>query len=217
MPRIVITDLGTGNLRSVCKAIQYVTDSADIVVTDDAEIIGNADYLILPGQGAIGTWMAQLKSRQKLEQAICDRLEQVPVLGICLGLQAMFDLSEENQGTPCLGKLKGVVKHFHSHSRHKAGQQKGYKVPHMGWNEVAQTRPHPLWQGITDDERFYFVHSYYVESGDRQEVMGTCEHGNRFTAAAGRGNLFATQFHPEKSQNAGLRLLKNFVNWNGDF
>jgi len=219
MKRIVIADLGTGNLRSVSKAAEAVTDAGRVDITGSPEMIGNADYLILPGQGAIGTWMDQLKSNRGLEQAIGERLNHGPVLGICLGLQALLDDSEENGGIQGMGLLQGSVRHFSRHPIHidSIDRAARYKVPHMGWNNVKQTRSHPLWRGIADNARFYFVHSYYVESANQQQVMGQCEYGNCFTAAAANENLFATQFHPEKSQYAGLRLLRNFVNWNGVF
>jgi len=219
MRSIVIADLGTGNLRSVSKATEAVTNVSRVDITSSPEMIGNAEYLILPGQGAIGTWMDQLKSNHGLEQAVRARLNDGPVLGICLGLQVLLEYSEENEGTKGIGLLQGNVRHFSQHPVHinsiKSKRVVRYKVPHMGWNNVKQIQSHPLWYGITDNERFYFVHSYYVESTHQQEVIGQCEYGNYFTAAAANRNLFATQFHPEKSQHAGLQLIKNFVNWNG--
>ncbi|NKB78060.1 MAG: imidazole glycerol phosphate synthase subunit HisH [Gammaproteobacteria bacterium] len=225
MGKIVIVDLGTGNLHSVCKAIEHVSSTKSVCITNQPSVIRAAEYLILPGQGAIGTWFNQLQSNPELEQAVRDRLKSGPCLGICLGLQALLEHSEESGGINGLGILGGSVKHFSSNPHHantyldkknNTTPQITHKIPHMGWNEVRQTLPHPLWQGIADRERFYFVHSYYVHSTHPQQIMGQCEYGNLFTAAAAKGNLFATQFHPEKSQHAGLQLLKNFVNWNGD-
>ena len=221
MKKIVIADLGTGNLRSVSKAISHVTVAQmsgkyEVMISAIPEEIENADYLILPGQGAIGTWFNQLEADQALNHAIRKRLGSGPVLGICLGLQALYHDSEENNGTPGLDILPGQVRHFSINPCHQHADSKSdLKIPHMGWNNVAIVNDHPLWHGIKDGERFYFVHSYYVESSNKMQVSGECEYGNTFTAAAAHGNLFATQFHPEKSQQAGLKLLKNFVNWNG--
>ncbi len=217
MKKIVIADLGTGNLRSVSKAVARVSPHADVCITANTQAIESADYLILPGQGAIGTWFSQLNSNADLQHAVSSRLGDGPVLGICLGLQALYSQSEENGGTAGLGVLCGVVKHFSNHPQHQAGNQQTtrLKIPHMGWNQVNQRADHPLWHGIDDNARFYFVHSYYAASDNQDEVMGECEYGNRFTAAAATGNVFATQFHPEKSQQAGLQMLKNFIHWNG--
>lgn len=220
MTRIIIADLGTGNLRSVSKALAFVSRDTDVSITAEADAIESADYLVLPGQGAIGTWVNQLNSNSALKSAVSKRLKEGPVLGICLGLHALYNHSEEHGGTSALGILPGSVKHFSSHPKHQQTCQTTagkLKIPHMGWNQVHQCADHPLWHGIDDKERFYFVHSYYVESALKEQVMGECQYGNRFTAAAGCGNIFATQFHPEKSQQAGLKMLKNFINWNGSF
>jgi glutamine amidotransferase len=220
MTKIVVADLGTGNLRSVSKALTFVSSDADVSISADTNAIEGAEYLVLPGQGAIGTWFNQINTNAQLKTAIVNRLQDGPVLGICLGLQALYSTSEENGGTEGLGLLAGRVKHFSSHPLHDT-QVQGVehsvklKIPHMGWNQVNLCSDHPLWHGIDDKERFYFVHSFYVESENRNQVMGECEYGNKFTAAAGSKNIFATQFHPEKSQHAGLQLLKNFINWNG--
>jgi len=213
----VIADLGTGNLHSVKKAAEYVAEDRRVTVTNDAEVIGNADHLILPGQGAMGTWLAQLGADSALEAAIKYRILNGPCLGICLGLQALFDHSEENDGTEGLSILEGSVRHFSSEWPSSESAQPTLKIPHMGWNEVKQTQAHPLWQAIENHERFYFVHSYFADSSVDAQVTGQVEYGHWFTAAAAIGSIFATQFHPEKSQVAGLQLLKNFVNWNGDF
>lgn len=227
MNSIVIVDLGTGNLRSVSKALTVVSSDAAVSVSAEPQVIESADYLVLPGQGAIGTWFEQLNSNEALKNAVKNRLDDGPVLGICLGLQALYGHSEEDGGIQGLGLLPGCVKHFASHSCHQQDPGNGaqstittadrLKIPHMGWNQVNKCNEHPLWYGIDNDERFYFVHSYYVESEIKNQVMGECQYGNRFTAAAASKNIFATQFHPEKSQHAGLQLLKNFINWNGSF
>ncbi len=216
MNRIVIVDLGTGNLRSVSKAVACVGSGHEVRVTANPEEIATADYLILPGQGAIGAWIRKINHDPALEHTLRKRLGEGPALGICLGLQALYGDSEENQGTRGLDILKGRVRHFSSHERHQSTvPAQRLKIPHTGWNTVSIVNDHPLWHGIEDGERFYFVHSYYVESDDRGQVAGECGYGNRFTAAAAHENLFATQFHPEKSQRAGLQLLKNFLRWNG--
>ena len=215
MSCIVIVDLGTGNLRSVSKAVEYVSAGARVGISADPAVIAAAGHLILPGQGAIGAWHSQLNEDSALHSAVIGRLRQGPVLGICLGLEALYTRSEENGGTPGLGLFAGTVRHFAGAEGHSTGSRGSLKIPHIGWNRVRHSRAHPLWHGIDDQQRFYFVHSYFVDSAERAEVVGECEYGGIFTAAAARDNLFATQFHPEKSQQAGLQLLKNFVNWNG--
>lgn len=216
MPAVVIVNLGTGNLRSVRKALEHV-GAGEVSVSAEPADIRNAGYLVLPGQGAIGTWMHQLGQQPELADAVRGRLEEGPVLGICLGLQALYGYSEENGGTECLGLLEGEVRHFDTGAPvdENTDPISRRKIPHMGWNQVRQETDHPLWRDIEDNRRFYFVHSYYADSADGADVAGTCEYGNRFTAAAARGNIFATQFHPEKSQRDGLQLLHNFIHWNG--
>lgn len=224
MASVVIVDLGSGNLRSVAKAVVHVCAAARVCVSAEPAVIKAADHLILPGQGAMGAWTRQLNANPALRAAVIGRLSAGPVLGICVGLHALYTHSEENGGTPGLGLFAGTVKHFaRAHAEQHVTEQhdssNGYgdplKIPHMGWNRVRHTRDHPLWHGIDDQQRFYFVHSYFVDSQSGAEVVGECEYGNVFTAAVARDNLFATQFHPEKSQRDGLRLLENFVNWNG--
>lgn len=244
MPGIVIVDLGTGNLRSVSRAAAHVAGGGNGAVCISAEprVIASAAHLILPGQGALGAWIARLNAAPDLRAAVLARLRAGPVLGICLGLQALYARSEEGGGLPGLGLLQGTVKHFTgAHRRMNGGDDDGdggdlannaaadvdtgesnnanpprLKIPHMGWNRVRRVRDHPLWHGIDDGARFYFVHSYFVAAGARDEVAAEADYGVTFTAAAARANLFATQFHPEKSQQAGLQLLHNFINWNGD-
>jgi glutamine amidotransferase len=214
MTTVAILDYGMGNLRSVSKAVEHVAANAKVQLTHDAEILRQADRVIFPGQGAIASCIQAL-DKYNLHAVLSECLAEKPFLGICLGLQALYDESEEGGGTACLGVLPGKVKKFPaSMNDSESGQL--LKVPHMGWNQVSQTRAHPLWQGIDQDERFYFVHSYYVESADQASVAGTTLYGLQFTAAAARNNIFAVQFHPEKSQHAGLKLLKNFVSWDGN-
>lgn len=207
--KIVVVDLGTGNLRSVAKAVEYVVEDQQVIVSHLPDVIDSADRIVLPGQGAVGTWMKQLE-QEHIRESITEALNNKPVLGICLGLQALFESSTEYAGGTCLGRLPGKVEHF---SRYLSDIDPRLTIPHMGWNNVAQVRPHALWNGIEDGARFYFVHSYFARCENPDDEVGVCEYGIPFTAAAARDNLFATQFHPEKSQQDGLQLIRNFVNW----
>lgn len=209
MATIVVIDYGMGNLRSVSKALERVANGSLVQVTSDPEHIRRADRVVLPGVGAIRDCMNELK-RLELVEALREAAEHKPLLGICLGMQALLGYSEENGGVEGLGLFPGRVRHFG-----EALTKTSLKVPHMGWNRVRQPRPHPLWKGIDDGARFYFVHSYYVDADDESTVVGTSDYGIRFAAALGRDNVFATQFHPEKSQRAGLELLANFARWDG--
>jgi glutamine amidotransferase len=215
--QIAIIDLGIGNLRSVAQALSTVADEADILVTSDAKLIAAADKLVLPGQGAIGSWFAALEQRG-LHDVINQSLNEKPMLGICVGMQAMFRHCEEDGGVDGLGLFDGTVRHFRNFHAPLATQQDKMKIPQMGWNQVTQTIKHPLWQGIADQAYFYFVHSYCAnlsQGADSNVVFGTADYGHKFIAALGRDNLFAVQFHPEKSHRDGLQLFRNFVNWNG--
>ncbi|MYB35362.1 MAG: imidazole glycerol phosphate synthase subunit HisH [Gammaproteobacteria bacterium] len=215
--RVVVVDLGTGNLRSVTKAINTVSPNSEVHVSAEPSVITDADHVILPGQGAIGTWLKQLGPGSELRQAVVSALGNKPVLGICLGLQALYRYSSENGGQKGFDLISGTVRHF-SEAETGFGTGVGQdmrKIPHMGWNRVRHTRTHPLWKDIGNGERFYFVHSYYADSQDPDQIAGQTEYGITFTSAAAQDNLFAVQFHPEKSQRAGLTLLKNFINWNG--
>ena len=208
---IAIVDCGMGNLYSVKQALLHaVSGNPRIDITDDATMIGNADKVVFPGQGAAEDCMAAIV-RKGLVETLAAAAAEKPFLGICLGLQVLFDHSEENGGTNCLGVMSGQVKHLNT-----AVPGKGrYKIPHMGWNNVKQTRAHPLWHRINDDEYFYFVHSYYVVPGNERWCAGYADYGMTFSCAVASGYIFAVQFHPEKSSACGLRLLKNFGNWNG--
>ncbi len=210
MQSIVIIDFGSGNLHSVAKAVEHVAPRAEVRVSADPAVIAAADRVLFPGQGAMGSCLAAMADRG-LEPALRQALTEKPFLGICLGLQALFETSEEDGGTPGLGLFRGRVRRFPATG--PTGEV--LKIPHMGWNRVYHSRPHPLWAGIPDGERFYFVHSYYARADDPREEAGRCEYGVAFTAAAARGNVFAVQCHPEKSQRAGLKLLENFVHWDG--
>lgn len=211
MSSIAVIDYGMGNLRSVQKALEHVAPGVDVHVTSDAALIAAAERVIFPGQGAIGDAMRQL-AHMRLLEPLRTAVVNKPFLGICLGLQALFDHSEEDGGTDGLAVFPGRVKRFPARTPKPEG---GFlKVPHMGWNTVHQTHPHPMWRHIAQDSRFYFVHSYYVEKASASEVIGgVSDYGLEFVCAAARGNVFAVQFHPEKSQHAGLQLLKNFTAW----
>ena len=207
MSTVAVIDYGMGNLRSVCKALARVAPEANVRLAADAAAVRAADRVVFPGQGAIGGCITAL-GRDGLQAAVLDAIKTKPFLGICLGLQALYEHSDEGGGIDGLGVLPGRVRRF-------APADPTLKVPHMGWNQVQQTSLHPLWAGIAPDTRFYFVHSYYADSADPRWVTGTTDYGVRFTSAAARANIFAVQFHPEKSQQAGLTLLKNFMAWNG--
>ena len=210
---VAVVDYGMGNLRSVSKAVEHVAAGRAVVrVTDDAREIENADRVVFPGQGAMRDCMGELAAHGLLDpMRAC--LGAKPVLGICMGLQVLFDSSEEDPDTPGFGWLAGGSVRFSSGATDRQGRR--LKVPHMGWNRVHQRFDHPLWLGIDDAERFYFVHSYYVCPDDDGVVAGSSEYGLEFTAAIAGEQLFAVQFHPEKSQRAGLALLSNFLAWDG--
>jgi glutamine amidotransferase len=204
---IAVVDYGMGNLRSVCNAIARAAPKASVKLTSSPVDIDGADRVVFPGQGAIAGCITALE-RDHLRDTVIKAVRTKPFLGICLGLQALYAFSEEGGGTPCLDILPGAVRRF-------APTDRGFKVPHMGWNQVHQQRAHPLWKGIEQDTRFYFVHSYYADSAEARDAIGTTDYSLPFTSAAARDNIFAVQFHPEKSAQAGLRLLENFVSWNG--
>ncbi len=211
MSTVAVLDYGMGNLRSVAKALEHVAPKARVVLATDARAIAGADRVVFPGQGAIKGCMHALV-RDDLRAAVIQAARERPFLGICLGLQALYERSEEGGGVAGLGLLAGSVRLFSS-PVDAAGAR--LKVPHMGWNRVRQVRAHPLWEGIEDETRFYFVHSYYADSAEAPETVGVTDYGVRFTSVAAYGNIFAVQFHPEKSQRAGLRLLQNFMAWDG--
>ncbi len=215
MNTVAVIDYGMGNLRSVCKAIEHVAPKARVRLTAAAADIRAASRVVFPGQGAIGGCMTALETGG-LRESVLEAMHSKPFLGICLGLQALYDFSEEGGGTPCLSLLAGSVKRFPAEKMTDTATGLMLKVPHMGWNQVRQISPHPLWNGIPQDTRFYFVHSYYADSADAPDIAGETTYALRFTSAAAHANIFAVQFHPEKSQRAGLRLLENFMAWDGN-
>jgi len=209
---IVVVDYGMGNLRSVAKALAHVAPSEEVVVSSDAAVILRADRVVLPGQSAMPDCMKGLVASglvDTVRKVLADR----PFLGICLGLQMLFDASEEGP-TECLHAISGSVVRFRDQAMSAPGGAR-LKVPHMGWSPVRQVRPHALWAGIEDGERFYFAHSYHPVPEDSSLTAATVDYPSAFTCAIARANIFATQFHPEKSQRAGLTLLANFVTWDG--
>jgi glutamine amidotransferase len=214
MVDIAVIDYGMGNLRSVQHALSTAAPHASIVITSDPAVVKQAARVVFPGQGAMPDCMRELDAR-KLREPVLEATKNKPFLGICIGLQMLFEQSTEGD-VPCLGVLPGTVVRF-SHDLQDA-QGNRLKVPHMGWNQVHRTAQnhenHPMWQDIPQDERFYFVHSYYVQPKDDTLVQAVCDYPEPFVCAVARGNLFAVQFHPEKSHTAGLQLLRNFVNWN---
>ena len=214
MTSVAVIDYGMGNLRSVVKAIEHVAPRARVLLTSNADEVVRADRVVFPGQGAIAGCMTALDACH-LRAAVLQAVQTRPFLGICLGLQALYDFSEEGGGVKGLGVLPGRVPRFPPDRMHDDATGQALKVPHMGWNQVQQVKGHPLWKDIPDGSRFYFVHSYFVNAGERADVAGITEYGLRFTSAAARANIFAVQFHPEKSAQAGLKLLKNFMAWDG--
>jgi len=214
---IAIVDYGMGNLRSVYQAFHHVAPDANVLIARTPEEILTAERVVLPGQGAMPDCMKHLQESGLLE-ALLDAAKNKPLLGVCVGEQMLFDQSAEVRAnpssawTPCLGLIPGEVRRFELTGKLQPDGS-AYKVPHMGWNQVRQDRQHPLWNGIPDLTSFYFVHSYYVVPQRKEDIAGSTEYGDWFTSAVARDNIFATQFHPEKSAEYGLKLYKNFVSW----
>ncbi|BDX20784.1 imidazole glycerol phosphate synthase subunit HisH [Polynucleobacter sp. TUM22923] len=214
---IAIVDYGMGNLRSVYQAFHHVAPDANVVIASKPEEISASDRVVLPGQGAMPDCMKHLQESGLLE-VLLEAAKNKPLLGVCVGEQMMFDQSAEvrtnakQPWTPCLGLIPGEVQRFALTGRRQPDGSV-YKVPHMGWNQVRQDRAHPLWDGIPDLTSFYFVHSYYVVPQRKEDIVGSTEYGDWFTSAVARDNIFATQFHPEKSAEYGLKLYQNFVSW----
>jgi len=210
MNKIVVVDYGMGNLRSVAQALRQVAPEAEVLISGTIADIRSADRLVLPGQGAMPDCMRCLRE-SGLQEALLEAARSKPLLGVCVGEQMLFDVSEEGD-TAGLGLLPGKVVRFRLDGRLQDDGSR-FKVPQMGWNRVRQAQSHPLWHGIADQDYFYFVHSYYAAPADAAHTFGETEYGAAFSCAVGRDNIFATQFHPEKSASAGLQLYKNFVQW----
>ena len=211
MNKIVVVDYGMGNLRSVAQALRQVAPEADVRISGEVQDIRSADRLVFPGQGAIPDCMRCLQE-SGLQDALIEAARSKPLFGVCVGEQLLFDWSEEGD-TPGLGWFPGKVVRFRLEDQLQEDGSR-FKVPQMGWNRVSQTQAHPLWNGIADNSYFYFVHSYYAQPAQRAHVAGETMYGAAFASAVARDNIFATQFHPEKSAGAGLQLYKNFVHWN---
>ncbi|HEY8606979.1 MAG TPA: imidazole glycerol phosphate synthase subunit HisH [Noviherbaspirillum sp.] len=211
MNKIVVVDYGMGNLRSVAQALRHVAPEADVRISGELEDIRSADRLVLPGQGAMPDCMRSLRE-SGLQEAVVASSRTKPLLGVCVGEQLLFDWSEEGD-TPGIGLIPGKVVRFRLDGRLQEDGSR-FKVPQMGWNTVRQTQDHPMWRGIPDDSFFYFVHSYYAVPAAPDFTAGETSYGAPFTCAVAKDNIFATQFHPEKSATAGLQLYKNFVHWN---
>ena len=214
---VAVVDYGMGNLRSVSQAVQAAAagSSVQVVVTADPDVVRAATRIVLPGQGAIRDCMAELKA-SGLQESVLEAAANKPLFGVCVGMQMLLDHSEEGN-TPGLGLITGQVRKFQLAGRMQADGSR-YKVPQMGWNQVRQAshggRLHPVWQGVPDDAYFYFVHSFYAQPAHDAQCLGAAEYGERFACAIGRDNIFATQFHPEKSADQGLALYRNFLHWN---
>ncbi len=209
---IAVIDYGMGNLRSVAKALAHVAPSERVIVTSDPQAIRDAGRVVLPGQSAMPDCIRMIDA-SGLRGVVLEVAQSRPFLGICLGLQMLFDTSAEGP-TDCLAVLRGDVARFDD-SRMTDADGARCKVPHMGWNRVQQRRGHPLWAGVADGSRFYFAHSYFPRPADSGIIAGETSYPLPFTCAIARDNIFATQFHPEKSHRAGLTLLANFIDWNG--
>ncbi|MDO4230840.1 MAG: imidazole glycerol phosphate synthase subunit HisH [Lautropia sp.] len=215
---IAIVDFGMGNLRSVARAVEHVAPKARVRITDDPAVIRESARVVFPGQGAMRDCMRSLRAKPGLIDAVRHACETKPLLGICVGMQMLLDESEEGAAsdgdrvvhTPALGLMPGRVVRFPADVMQAAGH---LKVPHMGWNRVFPTRAHPVWEGIEPGAWFYFVHSYFAQPDDAAHVAATSAYGLDFTCALAQSNIFATQFHPEKSAANGLRLYQNFIHW----
>lgn len=212
MSSVAVIDYGMGNLHSIRKALQFASPETGVIITSDMSLIQQADRVVFPGVGAIRDCIQALDS-SGLSDVIKKVAGNKPFLGICLGMQALLTKSDENNGIACLDIIKGHVERFSEELSDDDGNR--LKIPHMGWNQILQ-KPHPLWDGIPQNSRFYFVHSYYAKPDDALDTIGTTDYPTTFTGALAKDNIFATQFHPEKSQAAGLQLLRNFLSWSGE-
>jgi len=214
---VAVVDYGMGNLRSVSQAVMHVAHGSgvDVIVTSRPEDVFAADRVVLPGQGAMPDCMRQLRE-SGLQEAVLHAAANKPLMGVCVGMQMLLSRSEEGPpvvGTAGLGLIEGEVVRFQLEGQLQPDGSR-YKVPQMGWNPVVQARPHALWQDVPDEAYFYFVHSFYARPSDPHHSSGETDYGSRFTSALARDNIFATQFHPEKSAEHGLALYRNFLHWN---
>lgn len=211
MSSVAVVDYGMGNLHSIAKALQHADTNFRVVVTSDPVTLHQSDRVVFPGVGAIRDCMSALKA-SGLDAVIKTLAQQKPLLGICLGMQALLEESEENNGVACLGVLPGKVQRFSDGLVDASGNS--LKIPHMGWSKIHQKSEHELWAGIPQDSRFYFVHSFYANPQNAENIAATTDYPEAFASALVQANVFAVQFHPEKSQAHGLRLLANFLHWN---
>ncbi|WP_315124793.1 imidazole glycerol phosphate synthase subunit HisH [Comamonas antarctica] len=209
---VAVVDYGMGNLRSVSQAVKAAAQDTgwQVVVTADPDVVRAADRVVLPGQGAMPDCMRELRS-SGLQEPVLQAARSKPLFGVCVGMQMLLDHSEEGD-TPGLGLIPGVVRKFQLEGRSQPDGSR-FKVPQMGWNQVQQSQPHPVWQGVPDGSFFYFVHSFYAQPEAAAHCAGETDFGGRFAAAIARDNIFATQFHPEKSADQGLALFRNFLHW----
>lgn len=212
MKKIVVVDYGMGNLRSVAQALRAVAPEADVMISGDPAAIDAAERIVLPGQGAMRDCMGSLRE-SGVQEALMRAAASKPMMGVCVGEQMLFDASEENGSTPGLGLLPGKVVRFQLEGQLQEDGSR-FKVPQMGWNQVRQRMPHAMWDGIPDNAWFYFVHSYFAQPEIDAQNVGETLYGQPFCCAVARDNIFATQFHPEKSAATGLQLYKNFIHWN---
>ena len=211
MSSVAIIDYGMGNLHSIAKALQHAAPEVSVKVVSDKQSILDADRVVLPGVGAMRECMAALQANELID-VISEAAKNKPFLGVCLGMQALLTASEENGGVESLNLIPGSVKNFANNLVDSQGER--LKIPHMGWNQVHQHN-HPLWADIPQDSRFYFVHSYFAQTENATNIAATTEYPNEFACAIAKDNIFATQFHPEKSHTVGLQLLSNFLHWDG--
>jgi glutamine amidotransferase len=213
MKTVAVVDYGMGNLRSVSNAVRHVAQGTgyEVIVTSRPEDVRAAERIVLPGQGAMPDCMREFRESGLME-SVLEGAASKPLMGVCVGMQMMLDRSDEGP-TDGLGLIHGTVMRFQLEGQLQPDGSR-YKVPQMGWNRVFQSQPHPIWAGVADGSFFYFVHSFYARPSDARHSTGESEYGVRFTAAIGRDNIFATQFHPEKSADQGLALYRNFLHWN---
>ena len=215
MSTVAVIDYGMGNLRSVAQAVLHAAQGigVEVIITSQPELVRAAERVVLPGQGAMRDCMRELRDSGMLP-VVLEAAASKPLFGVCVGMQMLLEHSAEGGegGTASLGLMPGEVVRFELEGQHQPDGSR-FKVPQMGWNQVWQTRAHPVWAGVPDGSHFYFVHSYYAKPSDARHTAGETDYGGRFTSALARDNIFATQFHPEKSADSGLALYRNFLAW----